>query len=485
MLELRDYQRRGLAQLHARMAAGARRVVLVLPTGAGKTVLACYPIASAVARGHRALFVAPYLTLVDQARAKLLEYGLPRVGVIRAADRRTDPLAPVQVASWDTLVHRELPPADLVVVDEVHLAMSAERRRVLDAYRDRGAWQLLLTATPWPAGGLRPVADELLVVATVRELVAEGWLVAPRVFTCAPERRPDLKGVRVAGDDYVLAQLEERVLEPRIVGNVVDHWLERAGGRRTVVYGASRAHSRALAAEFVARGIAAEHLEGATPIEKRRAVLGDRETGQLGRLQTGETLVVCNCRVLTTGWDDPSVEVEVQAAPTEGLTLYLQEAGRIMRPAPGKQALLLDPVGNYERHGLPQAAREMTLDGLTRRQQRALVAPPRTCPPPCYAVYDAGLSACPACGARAAADAQRAKKAPRQVDGRLVEATEDVARGACELERLSHLRKLIYVARKNGLGPGWVERSFRKRFGVDVPADELGRIAGMTRRQHA
>ena len=133
---LRPYQTEAIDRVRDRIRAGARRVVVVLPTGGGKTHVASHIIASAVARGSRVLFLAHRRELVNQAYRKLLVQGLPeeQVGVLMAADPRRRPMAPVQVASIDTLRHRARPPAELVFVDECHRALAKSYRAVAAAY---------------------------------------------------------------------------------------------------------------------------------------------------------------------------------------------------------------------------------------------------------------------------------------------------------------------------------------------------------------
>ncbi|HEU4406786.1 MAG TPA: DEAD/DEAH box helicase family protein [Polyangiaceae bacterium] len=304
---LRPYQRAALDRLAALVRGGARRVLLASPTGSGKTVLAVALIADALARGERVLFLAHRRELVVQTFDKLRAHGVPErsVGVFMGRDPRWRPGAPVQVASVDTLRNRPKPPADLVFVDEAHRALAKSYRDLAAHYA--GALQLGLTATPYRADN-RPLADaydELVVVASVRELIAQGHLVEPRVFTVPASRAPDLTGVRVRGGDYDASELARAVDREGLVGDIVEHWGRLARGVRTVAFAASVEHSRHVVARFRAAGVPAEHLDGETPTPERDAILA--------RVDRGETLVVSNCGVLTEGWDCLDAKTEVLA----------------------------------------------------------------------------------------------------------------------------------------------------------------------------
>src|SRR5258705_11087525 len=136
---LRPYQIAVVARLEAEVAAGRRRIVLVAPTGSGKTVIAGAVVADAVARGDRVIVLAHRRELIQQASAKLYAVGVDH-GILQAGFP-TRPGEGVQVASVQTLHARavrtskiELPPADLVVVDEAHHCRADSYRRLIDAY---------------------------------------------------------------------------------------------------------------------------------------------------------------------------------------------------------------------------------------------------------------------------------------------------------------------------------------------------------------
>jgi superfamily II DNA or RNA helicase len=216
VIVLRGYQEEAIAALRAAIARGHKRLILQAQTGSGKTVVASKIMQSAVEKGRKCLFLAHARQLIKQCSDKLSLYGIQH-GVIMAG---VDPYwsAPVQVASRDTLLARyeclggrkkkDLPPADVVIVDECHGSMSPGYAKILDQYPD--AVILGLTATPIRGDG-KGLGDRysfMVQAAKPSRLIAEGSLVPTRII--APSQ-PDLKGVRVRGGDYVPEELAARM----------------------------------------------------------------------------------------------------------------------------------------------------------------------------------------------------------------------------------------------------------------------------------
>jgi DNA repair protein RadD len=223
-------------------------------------------------------------------------------------------------------------PADIIVVDEAHHVRARTYMRILELYPN--AIVIGLTATPvrGDGRGRGNVFEVPVECPSVAELIDAGYLVGTKVY--APSL-PDLRGVRVERDDYVEAQLAQRMDNAKLVGDAVEHWLRFAERRQTVVFATTVAHSLHIRDEFRRAGVLAEHIDGTTPTEERDAILA--------RLAAGQVEVVCNAMVLTEGWDQPSVSCLVLARPTKSLGLYRQMVGRALRPAPGKtDALILD-----------------------------------------------------------------------------------------------------------------------------------------------
>jgi DNA repair protein RadD len=460
--EFRPYQRDVIERVNAEIVAGRRHILLVAPTGSGKTVIAAAFIADAVRRSRRVLFLAHRRELINQASRKLHAAGVD-AGIILPGHpmRLTEP---VQVASIASLRARaissssiDMPIADIVVVDEAHHARARTYRRILQEYPR--AVVVGLTATPCRGDGrgLGNVFDVLVECPDVGELTAAGWLVRPRIY--APTR-PDLDGIRIRQGDYDEGQLAERMDRPQLVGDIVVHWHRHAERRSTIVYATSVAHSVHLRDEFRRSGVLAEHIDGSTPTEERDSILV--------RLARGEVEIVCNCLVLTEGFDAPDVGCLVLARPTKSLGLYRQMIGRGLRSAPGKtDCIILDHAGAVFQHGFPDDPIRWTLHEDRRAENPAHAArlayktPGLTDCPECHAIRFEG-QACRACGWR-----PRPKPAAVGViDGDLGRVERDRSIVAAAIDQRRFFGQLLYIASERGYQQGWAAHKFREKFGA-------------------
>lgn len=380
---LRDYQAQAVTRVLQKFDDGTRRICLVSPTGSGKTVKAAAIVQALVRRGLRILFLAHRHELIEQAVRRL---GVP-VTTIVAGTKRV-PRSQVYVASRDTLVRREVPDVDVVVIDEAHHAPAAGYVKILAALPR--ALVLGLTATPCRLDdrGLGDVFDELVEAAKVSRLIDQGVLVRPVVLS--HPHQPDLGGVKATAGDYNAKELEERVNKNELRGDVVQTWLSRANNAPTVVFAVGIAHSKALVADFAAAGVAAVHVDGKMGKQER--------DDAIARVRDGRARVIVNVGILTEGWDFPELEVCVLARPTQSLSLLLQMWGRVMRTAPGKtRALVLDHAGNCLRHGLlPWNDVHWSLEQTRRKTKRGAVVSIKNCPK-CYLVVTSQVRTCP-CG---------------------------------------------------------------------------------------
>lgn len=461
---LRPYQTALVARIWEVIAAGQRRVLAVLPTGGGKTVLGTNIISDHVAKGGHVLVLAHRRELISQASAKLHSAGIDH-GIIQAGFP-TRPGEPVQVASVQTLHARavrtagmEMPPADLVIVDEAHHARARTYRQILAEFPD--AIMVGLTATPCRADGrgLGRCFDVIVNGPSIAELINGGFLVPTRVYAPAI---PDLTGVATRGGDYVEAQLAKRMDDTKLVGGIVEHWHRHADRRRTVVFATGVAHSLHIRDEFRRAGVMAEHIDGSTPAPERDAILA--------RLAAGTVEVICNCAVLTEGWDRPEVSCLVLARPTKSVGLYRQMIGRVLRPSPGKvDALVLDHAGAIFEHGFVEDPVEWSLaedcraesrtqrDRRLKQQARSLA----TCPE-CSAVRWQG-DPCGSCGWRPQTKAMSVEV----IDGDLGE----VDRGGkprhhtpTASEKARFHAMLLGIAQQRGYQQGWAAHKYREKF---------------------
>ena len=465
---LHQFQRTAVEQVEGELAAGTAKVLLVAPTGAGKTEIASDLIKRLVAKHKRILFLAHRREIIQQTSRKLHRNGVSHGIIMAGADGGLRPQAPVQVASIDTLRARALnrdviplPLADIIFIDEAHHARALTYERVIDAYPNAAVIGLTATPCRGDGRGLGNIFAKLIECPQVKELIGLGVLVRSRVY--APID-PDLTGVRTQNGDYVTDQLASRMNTDKLVGDIVTHWLSYGERRRTVVFAVDVAHSVHIRNEMIRAGVRAEHLDANTPINERETILA--------HLASGETELVTNCMVLTEGWDMPQVGCCILARPTKQMGLYRQMIGRVLRAAAGKQdAIILDHSGACYRHGLPEDPVEWTLATDRRAANPAHEKRKvggefrlRECPE-CNA-----LMAIPPCGHCGWLPKPRARDV-EVADGELGLVIGGRAQAPLydPATRARWHGMLAFIARNRGHKPEWTAHRYREKFGSYPP----------------
>ncbi len=457
---LRPYQVDAIENLRTAFRGGAKAVVFVLPTGGGKTACAAEVIVSAVAKGKRVLFLAHRKELIMQASAKLTQCGVAH-GVIQAGVR-SDLSKPVQVASVLTLIKRlprllagdpgaialgadpQVQEFDLIVVDECHHLPATSHAQAVQAWPK--ARLLGLTATPYrlDGRGLAEWFQGMVVGARVSELIAGGFLVPTRTF--APAAPKGLDQVKTERGEFKMDEAAKVMDGVGPIHEIVETWQRLGSGRCTVAFCCNITHATHLAEAFNAVGVTAAAVSGRSPAEERAE--------RLAQLADGRIQVLCNCNLLTEGWDLPAVSCVILARPTQSKAFYRQAGGRAMRPSRDKiEALILDHANNVQRFGMLDEDDEYRLDKENRKQARERGEAIRICPK-CRAVNGL-VPMCRNCGASLEKD--------RDVKVRDEAVMADVD-SAGDLSRFSDYVHLACTAREKGYKAGWIWHAFRDKW---------------------
>ena len=301
---LRDYQQAVITQVNEVLASGIRRIVLAMPTGAGKTITAAAMIQAQAEQGKRSLFIVDRIELVDQAADHLNRVGL-RVGILQGDRTSLHPDDEVTVASIQTIRRRNVPIAEFVVIDEANILHKAH----VELMR---AWNALpfigLSATPLRQD-LSMHFESLVRGPSVRELTEQGYLVPAKAF-CPSHNAMEaiLAGIHTRAGDYIEGELSKAINQKELVGDIVKTWQEKASDRQTLCFAVDIAHSRSIVDAFLAEGIRAEHLDAFTHSKERRELIQG--------FRNREIQVLSSVNVLSIGFDVPDASCGILARPT-------------------------------------------------------------------------------------------------------------------------------------------------------------------------
>lgn len=335
--QLRGYQKELITKIRQSLAKGHRHIIVQSPPRTGKTVVMAEIAKRATDQGNSVCFIVHRKEVLDQAENTFQEQGvdpdLLEAGMVQSLTRHIDQIYPPEV----------------ILIDEAHHALAKSYTRILEAFPQ--AYVLLFTATPIRTGKnqLDQIADDIIVGKSIKELTAQGFLAPFKYFGAKDKDVDDKKLRRSSTGDYVTASIEEAVSH-KIYSHTVDEYLSKASGKQAVVYTYSVEAANHLAAEFNARGITAEAIDATTPAQVRDTAVR--------RFRDQQLKVLVNVNLFTEGIDLPNVDCVIMVRPTMSLALYMQFSMRCLNPRPGKTAVIIDQVGNWERFGLPNADRD-------------------------------------------------------------------------------------------------------------------------------
>jgi DNA repair protein RadD len=461
--ELYPHQLLAIQRVRDSLRTGHRRPMLMAPTGFGKTLVGASIIYNALERDKRVIFTVPRLNLIDQTLEKFWAEGIKDIGVIQGQHELTDWSKPIQLASIQTLMNRSIPNADFAMVDEGHKWFKFYAKWFSDPEWANKAI-IGLSATPFTRGlGLH--YDDFIIASTTKELIEAGYLSKFRVF--APSH-PDMDGVRTTntadGPDYNEQDLGKSMAKSSnhkaLVADVVATWLEKANWQPTFCFAINRAHAQDLRDKFESASVPTGYIDCYTDSEERDAVMR--------QFRDGRIRVITSVDCLSIGTDE-DVRCISMARPTKSEIWFVQAVGRGLRPARGKDHLLiLDHSDNHLRLGFVTDINHDRLD--CNEPRKAAVAQPGEKPlpkecPQCAYVVPVGIYECPNCGYK-----RKLVTTVAYQDGRLVEME---SRKAMVLnkqetwdEKRSFMAQLKGYARLKGHREGWAAYKYKEKYGV-------------------
>ena len=412
-MELRPYQRELLQQVQGALASNPNvRLMMQLPTGGGKTIIAGALLEDWLTGGARAVWLTHRKELIKQTQKMLTDAGVsarddvdwtPGEGAPAMAGGVVILMA--QKVSLQTArqeVWNQYCSTDLMIVDEAHHAAAKGWER---AIRQWPGPVVGMTATPWRLSekeGFDHLLDELLCGPQVVELQAQGYLCPAQTLMPPPKQRIIGGAVDRKLGDYTEAGIVQANLDrPDIMtAGALQFWREHANDRQTIAYAVSKKHARNLTSVFNDDGIPAAVLLSETPRAERNAAI---DGFKAGRVQ-----VLVNVLIATEGFDLPDASCILIARPTMSLAIYLQMVGRGLRPKPDDgDCVILDLAGNSGKHGLPEENREWSLE---RRGKATAGKDPMVWCEKCFTMSHAASHHCRQCGADFGKDCKRCGK---------------------------------------------------------------------------
>lgn len=446
-ITLRDYQQGLLDKARAELAKGHKSVLCVCATGGGKSYV--------------------FMDMANRCKGKVLvlvHRGELKEQHIREFAKNGIPMDSIIVETVQTVYRRldDYPDVKMVIADEAHLFMARTFKATVDYFAEQGAYTIGFSASPCRLDGssMSDIFTAMVEGPQTAELIEKKRLCPYEYYAPLTVDVSELKKQR---GDYVTKEVED-LMEPAIYGKVIEEFKRLCPCKQAIAFCVSIKHSQQVAQQFRDAGIAAEHLDGNTPKKEREAIMADFIDGNIQ--------VLTNVNLFAEGISVDGIGAVIMLRPTASLALCLQQWGRGLRYQPGKVCTILDCVGNYTRHGLPDEHREWTLEGKVKEHkthdEETGAFTVRQCPY-CYKCFEnKGQKECPYCHETYPVHSKELQ-AYEQIQLKRITESEVKA----EQERKAKLREDIRnartaedffeIARKNGYSHGWAFKRARMR----------------------
>lgn len=327
-----------------------RSTCVIHPTGLGKTVLFSKIARLTVEKGNRALILAHRGELIEQAADTLERVGI-LAGIEKAETYARSAFEPdvvvgtVQSFQRDRLASWPSDHFRLVIVDEAHHATATTYQKILNYFH--AAKVLGVTATPDRADEdeiadvFESIAHEITIWDAMTAPPPGPYLCRLKFVQCDLEI--DLRDIRTTGGDYNLGDLE-KLIRP-LIDKLANAIRQEAGDRPTIIFTPDVGSAQAMATALQTMNLTADWISGESQDRKAK----------INKYKDGETQYLCNCNLLTEGFDAPKTAAIALCRPTQSRNLYSQMVGRGTRPAK-PDCLLIDFNYLTKKHDLVRPA---------------------------------------------------------------------------------------------------------------------------------
>jgi len=348
MISLYPYQEKAKGEIRTHFKNERKRVLLQMPTGAGKTRTFCSLISDLFNADDqfRCILVAHVDELLLQIGETLSEYGI-EYGTIKSG-RERDLSFQVQVASIGTLRNEDGldGKVDLIVIDEAHHTGANSYNELFNRFPN--AYFLGATATPCRNDGqvLADYYDAIVLGPSIRELIDKHKLAPVKILR--PQHQIEgIDQIEINGNDYNETALGDFMNRPEIRAKLVQSYLTHCYGKKGIVYAVNKSHAMQICFDYKEQQIEATYI-----------VSGDESGIEPGRSRrvtdfiNGKIKILVNVGIFTEGFNCPDADFVQLARPTKSVILYLQQVGRALRKSERKKfATILDNAGLTLEHG--------------------------------------------------------------------------------------------------------------------------------------
>jgi DNA repair protein RadD len=399
-MKLRDYQQRSIDELYNWFNAGHKgNPCMVLPTGSGKSHIVAALCKDALQQWPetKVLMLTHVKELIAQNAEKMREHwqNAP-LGIYSSSLRKKQLGEPITFAGIQSVRDKahQLGHIDLVIIDECHLVSHKNEGGYRNLLSDLSVINpqlrvIGLTATPYRLNhGLitdKPALfDDMLMPVTIEYLISKGFLCTLR--SKVTKTKLDTSEVHKRGGEFIESELQAAVDTDDKNKDVVSEVIRLAGDRKAWLFFCSGIdHAEHVKDMLISKGITAECVTGKTPQAQRDRIIADYKSGKIKALT--------NANVLTTGFDYPDIDLIAMLRPTMSASLYVQMAGRGMRPkSHTDHCLVLDFAGVVETHGPITNVKPPN-----KKEEGKGEAPVKACDE-CAELVAISTKVCPACG---------------------------------------------------------------------------------------
>ena len=345
MINLRDYQLEAIDTIYETFKTDFFQFI-ELPTGSGKTIT----FLSYAKRYHiRTLVIVPSRELLKQVAETALLFYEPWE-ISRKGDRYDEEPGKIHICTIQSIRGHYLNYLagnrfDITVIDEAHHSQASSYKRFIKLrskiFHERDMKILGVTATPDRTDGqlLKEILGKCSFKLSIEELIKRGHLSDVEGFSV--KTNIDLSYVHDHNRDFSLNQLYKKLCVESRNNMILELVKDEMEGRKTIIFCINIAHSKQISSLLNSYGIASHHIDGKMGCEQRSTILSAFKAGEISAL--------CNCQLLTEGFDEPSIDGVILARPTRSRSLFMQMIGRGLRLSPGKKnCKILDIVDNHK-----------------------------------------------------------------------------------------------------------------------------------------